>query len=79
MDLVDKRGTFIGETAGSREELTDVLAKKLVLVDQRLVVRADGRGNQFSDKGELVVVHGGELENERIPENVRKKEGKNGW
>lgn len=77
--MVDKRSAFIGEATSSREELTDILAKKLVFVVERSVVSADDGSHEFSDQGQLVVVHGGELKNERIPENVRKKEGKNGW
>lgn len=77
--MVDKSSTFIGEATRTGKKLTDVLAKKLVFVDQRLVVGADSWVDEFRDESKLVVVHGGELENERIPEKVREKEGKNWW
>lgn len=56
-------------------DTTDILDEFTVAGNQALVVSTDGRSDEFSEKGEIVLIngaHGGELENDRDSSSERR-------
>lgn len=64
-DLVLEVEILVSDIATGLGDTTDIFDEFLVAESQAFVVSTDGRSDEFSDESELIVVHGGEIENER--------------
>ena len=73
-DLVLEVEVLVSDVATGLGDHADILDELTVAVDKALVVSTDGRGDEFSEQGEVVLVdctHPGEFQNDREKEGGR--------
>lgn len=73
-DLVLEVEVLVSDVATGLGNHADILDELTVAVDKALVVSTDGRGDEFSEQGEVMLVdctHPGEFQNDREKEGGR--------